>query len=305
MSINQRDRTTMTSSRFGLSAALSTPFAADGAIDYARLAAHAGWCLAHGCDSVTPFGTTGEGASIGPRERERVVGALASAGIEGRRVVGGVATAAIEEAVDQIRIALDFGCRALLLPPPFYFKGVGDDGLFAWFASVFEKLGPAARDVILYNIPPLTQVPLSVRLVERLASAFPEVVIGVKDSSGDWPYTERLLAACGDLTILVGDERHLAAAVRLGGSGAISGVANLLPGRLRSLAIDGTDDPHVIRFVEAMVAYPVIPAIKALLAAQTGETGWLRVRPPLVPLTASEFEPLKGLYDTTFAARAA
>lgn len=291
--------------RFGLSAALAMPFTADGAIDYPRLAAHAGWCLANGCDSVTAFGTTGEGASMGPSERDRVLGALASAGIGGRRVVGGVAAASAEEAADQARVALDFGCRALLLPPPFYFKGVGDEGLFGWFAAVFERLGPQARDVILYNIPSVTQVPLSVPLVARLADAFPEVVLGVKDSSGDWPYTERLLAARGGLAILVGDERHLAHAVRLGGAGAISGLANLMPAALRRLAIDGVDDARVVRLVDRILALPVIPAIKALLADRTGEVGWLNVRPPLVPLAAGDVAPLKAFLEATFAAEAA
>jgi 4-hydroxy-tetrahydrodipicolinate synthase len=290
--------------KFGLSAALATPFTAEGAIDFARLAGHARWCLGNGCNSITAFGTTGEGASLGPHERDGVLGALAGAGIAGERTVCGVMAASVEAAVEQARIAVDFGCHALLIAPPFYFKGVDDSGLFAWFAKLLDSLGAAARGVILYNIPSVTQVPLSVGLIQRLRESYPELVIGVKDSSGDWAYTEKLLAARGDLAILVGDERHLAAAVRLGGAGAISGIANLLPGPLMKLAIEGTGDERIDALVDSVIRYPVIQAIKTLIAHRTGEAGWLRVRPPLVPLAGPETAPLTAWYDATFAAAA-
>lgn len=283
--------------RFGLSTAMATPFRPDGRIDHGRLAAHAGWCLANGCRSITVFGTTGEGASIGPDGREQVLGALAAAGIEGPRVVGGISAASMPHAVAQARSALDFGCRALLLPPPFYFKGVCDEGLFAWFAAVLEGLRGAARDVLLYNIPSVTQVALSVALIGRLRAAFPGVVTGVKDSSGDAAYTRGLLAAHGDLTILIGDERFLAQAVRQGGQGAISGLANVCPELLRPLAEAGEADERINRLVDALLEYPVVPAVKTLIAHRTGDATWLRVRPPLVPLGEAEAAAVTAAYD--------
>ncbi len=282
---------------FGLSVAMATPFLPDGRIDYGRLVAHARRCLENGCSSITAFGTTGEGASIGPAGREQVLGALAAAGIDGPLVVGGISASSMPHAVAQARSALDFGCKALLLPPPFYFKGVCDEGLFAWFAAVFEALGGAARDVLLYNIPSVTQLALSVELVGRLRTAFPEVVMGVKDSSGDEAYTRELLTAHGDLTILIGDERFLAEAVRGGGQGAISGLANVCPEVLRPLAQKGQDDRRINRLVEALVAYPVIPAVKTLIAHRTGERGWLAMRPPLVPLGEADAAALGRIYD--------
>jgi 4-hydroxy-tetrahydrodipicolinate synthase len=295
---------TILTDRFGLSAAMTTPFQSDGAVDLPRLADHARWCLANGCKSVTVFGTTGEGASIETAARGQILDALAAARIDGRDVVFCMAASAVNEALDQGRMALDFGCRGLLLTPPFYFKGVSDEGLFSWFSQVLEALGPAARGVILYNIPSVTQVTLSIELIGRLKQAFPGIVTGVKDSSGDWNYTQRLLATHGDLTILIGDERYLAEGVRLGGQGAISGLANVCPGALLPLAMDGQGDERINRLVDEVLRHPVIPAVKTLVAHRTGDAAWLTVRAPLVGLPAINAEALCSAFDGLFATRA-
>lgn len=291
---------------FGLSAALTLPITPEGALDLPRLAAHARWCLNAGCASVTAFGTTGEGASLGMSAREQVLGALVGTGLDPRRaIIGGVAAASMHDAIQQTRLLMDANCRAVLLAPPFYFKGVTDEGLFAWFARVFEKLGPQARDVILYNIPSVTAVPLSVEFIGRLRTAFPQVVAGVKDSSGDFAYTERLLAAHRDLTILIGDERGLAAGIRLGGQGAISGLANVCSQDLAALIRDAHDDARITHLVEAVLRYPVVPAVKALVAHRTGDAAWLHVLPPLAPLDPSAAAKLGAAYDAIFARQAA
>jgi 4-hydroxy-tetrahydrodipicolinate synthase len=290
---------------FGLSCALATPFLPDGGIDHTRLVQHARHCLREGCGSVTVFGTTGEGSSLGLAERTRVIAALKEAGIAPQAIVGGVMSASQDDALEQTRILMDADCKAVLLAPPFYFKGVSDDGLFGWFAGLFDKLGAQARDVILYNIPSVTAVSLSVALIGRLRAAFPDVVTGVKDSSGDWPYTESLLAAHSDLVILIGDERHLAHGVRLGAQGAISGLANVIVPRLLGLVRQGKEDPAVVQLVNDVVKYPVIPAVKALVAAKTGDDNWRRMRAPLVDLSAADAAALAGIYSSVFAKKAA
>jgi 4-hydroxy-tetrahydrodipicolinate synthase len=277
-----------------------------GAVDLRRLADHARWCLAEGCGSVTAFGTTGEGASLGLAARERILGALIGAGIDPRgQILGGVAASSIEEAVTQTRQLMEADLRAVLLAPPFYFKGVSDDGLFAWFARVFEGLGGSARDMILYNIPSVTQVTLSPGLIGRLREAFPGVVAGVKDSSGDWPYSEALLERHRDIAILIGDERSLAAGVRKGAQGAISGLANVCPRELSAMIRTGQDDPRLSRLVEAVLAHPVTPAVKALVAHRTGDAAWLAVRPPLVAMGAAEASALGRSFDAILSAKAA
>jgi 4-hydroxy-tetrahydrodipicolinate synthase len=289
-----------TAERFGLSAALVTPFDRSGSIDLVRLTDHARWCLENGCTSVTAFGTTGEGTSIGNAEREQVLDALAAAGLARESLVFCVAASAVADAVVQGRMAADFGCRGLLLTPPFYLKGVTDDGLFAWFSAVLETLGAAAGGVILYNIPSVTQVTVSVDLIDRLKAAFPGVVTGVKDSSGDWTYTQALLAHHSDLAILIGDERYLAEGVKRGGQGAISGLANVFPQALLPLVRDAQGDERINRLVDAVLGYPVVPAVKALVARRTRDDAWLTVRAPLVELLAADAEQLGSSYERLF-----
>ncbi|MBB3384268.1 MULTISPECIES: dihydrodipicolinate synthase family protein [unclassified Rhizobium] len=293
------------SENFGLSAALATAFDADGEIAIPGVIEQAKHCLANGCKSVTLFGTTGEGASIGMQERKQVLAAMLAAGIAPKQIVMGVLVDAAEDAAAQAGQALAQGVRNILLAPPSYFKNVSDDGLFKWFSAVFTMLGTHARDVIVYNIPSVTMVPLSISLVGRLRAAFPDVVVGVKDSSGDWPYTEELLKTHGDLIILIGDERHLARGVRLGGQGAISGMANLLPREVQVMAEKGIDDANVERFVGQLLNYPVIPSIKAILACLTDNDGWLAVRPPLVALNSQDSDTLFAAFGALFRAKAA
>ncbi|MQB41170.1 dihydrodipicolinate synthase family protein [Rhizobium sp. ICMP 5592] len=293
------------SQKFGLSVALTTPFDNNGDIAIGPMIKQAKLSLASGCSSVTLFGTTGEGSSIGTQEREQVLDAFLDLGIEPNRIIVGVMADSVEDAAAQAGAALSKGVRNILLAPPFYFKNVSDEGLFRWFSAVFARLADKARDIIVYNIPSVTMVPLSVALIGRLRSAFPGIVTGVKDSSGDWPYTEALLAAHSDLIILIGDERHLARGVRLGGQGAISGMANFVPHEVRLMAEDGKDDPRVEDFVQELLKFPVTAAVKVMVAQLSGDEIWLAVRPPLVSISGEGRNHLAGAFNALFRSKAA
>lgn len=292
--------------RFGLSCAITTPMQKGGAVDLPRLASHANYVLANGCDSVTLFGTTGEGAALGLPARDRMLGAVLSTGIDPRKqLLAGVAAASLHDAIDQARIALDVGCRGLLVAPPFYFKGVSDDGLFAWFSQFIEKLRGDAREVILYHIPSVTSVSLSVDLVGRLKRAFPGVVTGVKDSSGNWETAQAFLKEHGELAILIGDERQLARAVRDGGEGSICGVANLVPQLLRPLVYEGKDSPVINALVDEICRYPVMSAVKALVGHIHKDDGFGPMRAPLPELPEADRKALFAAFDRITAAKAA
>lgn len=293
------------SEKFGLSVALTTPFDGKGEIAIDVMIAQAKRSLTAGCKSVTLFGTTGEGSSIGTLERERIINQFLDAGIAPHHIVVGVLVDAAEDAAAQAGYALSKGVRNILLAPPSYFKNVSDDGLFTWFSAVFAILGDKARDVIVYNIPSVTMVPLTVSLIGRLRAAFPSVVTGIKDSSGDWPFTEGLLKEHGDIAILIGDERHLAKGVRLGGQGAISGMANFLPDEVKVMAEEGKDDVRVEDFVAELLKYPVTAAVKVMVARLTGEDVWLSVRPPLVSISAEGQAQLALAFDALFRSKAA
>ena len=290
--------------RFGLGCALITPFAADGSVDVERLVNHARRVVAEGCTSVTLFGTTGEGASLGLASRAAALEGMAAAGFDfPRQVLGGVAASSVEEALAQADQLADAGCRGMLLAPPFYFKGPGDEGLYRWFSTVLER-ARRPGEVILYHIPSVTSVPLSSALIGRLAQAFPGAIAGIKDSSGDWATTQRYLADHPQLHVLVGDERQLARAIRHGGSGAINGFSNFCAPLLRPMVDEGTDVPDVSALVDLVLEFPVTPAVKALVARLTGDDGYLRTAPPLVPAEPAARARLAVAFDALQARRA-
>jgi 4-hydroxy-tetrahydrodipicolinate synthase len=279
----------MTVERFGLSCAISTPFAADGSIDLKRLVAHAKTVLANGCDSITLFGTTGEGFSIGVKERDGVFAAFKSAGFDFRRqVAAGIIGCSLEEAEAQAAQALRHDCKALLLAPPFYFKGVSDDGITRWHQALFNRLGDQCRDVILYNLPAHTGVVIAHEVVSQLKRSHPRVIKGVKESSGTWAYAERMIKENGELAILIGDERQLAAAVRIGGQGAICGMANVYAKRLRPMVHGGHHDATLNALVDTVVSFPVLPGVKALIADTYKDQAWMAVRAPLDALSPAQ-----------------
>ncbi|WP_282605671.1 dihydrodipicolinate synthase family protein [Pelagibius sp. Alg239-R121] len=291
--------------RFGLSVALATPFQPSGEIADAALLAHARTCLEGGCDSVTLFGTTGEGASIAWEERCRLLGGFNEAGITGDRLVSGISATAVMDAVAQIKAAQSIGCKRVLLPPPYYFKQPEDEGVIAWYRAVFEQLDRGSVEIILYNIPSLTGVALSVDLIARLRDALGGSIIAVKDSTSDWDYTQTLLATHNDISILVGEERHLAAAVRKGGAGAICGMANLDPGSLRRMAWDGVEQPYINDLVELLSKHPLIPAIKTAIAQQSDEAAWSCVRAPLLKIEEEVAAQLQQELDLLKSRKAA
>ena len=267
---------------FGISVALLTPFAKSGAINTDALAEHARDLLGRGIDGVTLFGTTGEGASIGGAERAFALQALLDAGVSAEKITLGICATSLPDAIAQVTEGVGKDVRRFLVLPPFYFKGCSDDGLFDWHAQLMAAT-PSGAEFILYHIPQLSGVPLSVDLVARLKQAAPDRVMAIKDSAGQWDYTEALLDM-GALDVLVGDERHLARALRMGASGSICGTANLYPERLAKLFSTREDDPDLSQHVSDILLHPVVPALKALQARMTGDPEWRNVRVPLQSL---------------------
>jgi 4-hydroxy-tetrahydrodipicolinate synthase len=271
----------------GLSCAMLTPIGRDGGVDHARFATHAKALFAQGVDGVAPFGTTGEGQSFSMAERADGLAALRKAGIPPERIVAGTGCAALPETIALTRESVQARCAGCLVLPPFFFKGMSDDGLFAWYSRVIEAVADTRLRVFLYHIPQMSGVPLSVDLVARLAAAFPGIIAGVKDSAGDWSNTQALLERVPDLAILVGHEPHLPRLLQAGGAGTICGIANVYPAMVRALlspTVSAEDEKRVATFIEILFKYPFLPAFKAIVAAQTGDADWLPVRPPFVDL---------------------
>lgn len=278
---------------FGISTALVTPFDENNNLNHSLMLGHANHALKIGADGVTLFGTTGEGASLTQSERVAALAYFKEHGFEMARVTVAIYGNAIADAIEQAKAAFDHGSRKILLPPPFYFKGVSDTALRNWFIAVLAGL-PEGMQVILYHIPQVTMVPLSPALVHGLQKDFPAQIVGLKDSSGNWENTAALLTN-PDLAVLVGDERHLAKAGPLGCAGAISGMANICPNRLKDMIASGKNDEALFALVNAVVSLPVTPAVKSLVAHVSDDESWRRVRLPFEETPKSALPELFSL----------
>lgn len=284
-------------------AALATPLATDLTIDQKRLVEHAQTLLQRGLDTVTLFGTTGEGASFSADARAAAITACAAAGLTPKQLGSGVFANAAAEAAAQSRQAFDSGCGTVLLAPPSYFKGVDDEGLFSWFCQAIEQADSTGH-FVLYHIPGVTQVELSVALCRRLGKRFPGVVTGVKDSSGNWSHTQKLIGERDALNIFVGHEGQLHRGMQAGACGTISGTANVLPEMICAVVREGYNPDALPDLLEQLFRFPIIPAIKALIGQRSGDPAWRRVAPPLSAVSAADSTMLGTHLDALFPVEA-
>jgi 4-hydroxy-tetrahydrodipicolinate synthase len=251
------------------------------------MCAHARNILERGLDAVVPFGTTGEGASFGAAEKEAAIQALMKSGVSADRIIAGVMATSVEDAAVFIEKALGWGCAGVLVPPPFYYHGVGSTGVVRWYTQVIERLGSRARDFILYHIPSVTGVHVGPATVGELRRRFGKVIAAVKDSSGERATTEAFLAL-GSVPVMVGHEGYLAAMIRKGAVGTISGLANIVPERIARMVRTGNEDAAFAPAVDAVVSLPVVPAVRAVLAHAVSDSTWAEPVPPLEKLTPEQ-----------------
>ena len=281
-------------------AAVSTPLNSNLTIDQSLLVSHGKNLLSCGIDLLTFFGTTGEGASFSISERNRVIQLCSEEGISPTQLGSGIFGLTSKDTGADAAAAFSNGCGHVLLAPPLFYKGVDDEGLYRWFSEVIEAVGSNIRSVILYHIPALTQIELSVELVLRLSEAFPGVVVAVKDSSGNWSHTERLIKKRGLLRILVGHEGQLERAMRMGASGAIAGTANILPDIIHSIVHKESQQPSLPLLIDELVRYPIVAGVKALISHRMGSASWLQVKPPLTSIAPEKFRVLSERLDSLF-----
>lgn len=292
------------SSPRGVWCATLTPLAAYGNVDGARFAGHVAQLLADGIDGIVPFGTTGEGQSFSVAERMAGLEALVAAGIPAAKIIAATGCAAMPDTIALTRHALAVGCAGVLVLPPFFFKGVTDDGVHASYAALIDGVADARLRLYLYHIPQVSAVPIAATVIERLRAAYPGIVVGLKDSGGDLAHTLAMRAAFPDLAVFVGHEPHLPPLLAARGAGTICGTANLFPGLMRRLfdAAGTAAEPGalatVTRFLDIAFEHPLVPAFKALLAERSGDKLWRAVRPPLVPLPATARATMLGRLRT-------
>ncbi len=281
----------------GLWCATLTPLASDGAPDMKLLGRHAQALIAAGVEGIAPFGTTGEGQSFSLAERRDGLDALLAAGIPPSRILAATGCADLPETIELSRQALQAGCAGCLVLPPFFFKGVSDDGLHAWFARLIEGVGDPGLRVYLYHLPQVSSVPIAAGVARRLAADFADVIAGVKDSGGDFAHTQALIAALPGKSILIGHEPHLPQLMRAGGAGTVCGIANLYPDLVRALLrpdASSEEERRIAVLLEIVFRFSLIPALKAVRALQADDSAWSAVRPPLVALAPAEVASLRS-----------
>ena len=285
-----------------------TPFTAGLDPDAPRLVKLCRWLLTRDT-GLAVFGTTSEANSLSVGEKIALLDALVDAGLPVARMMPGTGCCALPDTVELTRHAVRHGCGGVLMLPPFYYKVATDDGLFASFSEVIQRVGDERLRIYLYHIPPVSQVPLSPALVERLITAYPRTVVGIKDSSGDWNSVRTLLErfAPRGFAVFPGSEALLLAAMRQGGAGCISAQANVNPAAIvqlyRTWQAPGaeTQQAALDALRAVLIKFPVIAALKTLHAHFSRDDAWATLRPPLIRLSTVERAALVAALPAGFA----
>lgn len=276
----------MTDQPKGIFAASLTPMTSELEIDLPAAVSYNQWLLANGCDGVAPLGTTGEANSLSLDERLALLDALADAGITGPQLIAGVGCTAIPDTVKLTRKALASGAGGVLMLPPFYYKAPSEDGLFAAYAEVIERVGDPALQIYLYNFPQQVGFELPLSLIARLAEAYPDTVIGSKDSSGEWPRMERILAELPGFRLFPGSEEFLLTGLRHGAVGCISATVNVNARQAQAVYARWRRDDadrlqnHLTELRMAFKGLPAISVMKAYHAHERNDPSFAHLRPP-------------------------
>jgi 4-hydroxy-tetrahydrodipicolinate synthase len=284
----------------GVLAPVITPFRSDYAPDAARFVRHCRWLLKSGCAGLAVFGTNSEANSMSVAEKRGLLEALVAGGVPAASLMPGTGHCALSDSIELTRAAVELGCAGVLMLPPFYYKGVSDEGLYRNFAEVIERVGDERLQLYLYHIPPVSQVPITLALIERLLSKYPGIVAGLKDSSGEWQNTKAVLEgfAKDGFDVFPGSEVFLLEGMRHGGKGCITATGNINPGPIsqvyrqwRSAEADRLQAGITVTR-KIVQKQPMIPALKAAVAHFGNDREWRTCRPPLTELTAAQEETL-------------
>ncbi len=280
----------------GIYAAALTPMHSDLSCNYQRLASHCFELLKQGCTGVTLFGTTGEGPSFSLSERLAALQYLVSKGIDPKKIILANGSSGILDSVELASQALKLKCAAVLIAPPSFYKNISDAGVLAYYHEIIQKVGNPNLRILLYHIPQMSGVPISLNVIEKLRQQFPQIVIGIKESEGNLSFTKKILETFPHFKVFVGNERQIIGSVYHGGAGAICGIANLYPELICSLYQQGQKayalNPTSLESIfSALHEIPFIAAAKRVMEKRAGEV-WHCMRPPLLPLEVNQGELL-------------
>lgn len=282
----------------GVFCASATPVLEDGTPDHAAFSQHCNALIEEGCDGVALLGTTGEANSFSIAQRMDILEKLVATGFDASRLLPGTSQTNVPDSITLVRHAVEAGVKACVVLPPFYYKGVSDEGLFRFYAELIEGVGSNDLRVILYHIPPIAQISISLELTARLREAFSGIIVGVKDSSGKLESMQAFANAFEDFSVLAGADPFMLPLLKAGGAGCITSSSNLIGRHLRVVFDNWFDESQAgkVEAAQARInawrdlsnAYVQLPTIKGMLARRRNHAGWTRLRPPLVELTQDE-----------------
>jgi 4-hydroxy-tetrahydrodipicolinate synthase len=296
----------MTNKLRGVIAAIATAVDAQGEPDCARTVALARFLLGNGCDGLNVLGTTGEATSFSLEQRKRVMTAYREAGLPLDRLMVGTGAASVADAVALTRHAAELGFAAALLLPPFYYKGVPDEGLLAYVETIVGATAAKPIPLYLYHFPALSGLPWHFELIKRLLRAFGTRIVGLKDSSGDMAYAREAAALSPQFDVFPSTEAVLVQARSGVFAGCISATANLnadLCARAWRSG-DAAALDAAVRIRKLFDGKPLVPGVKALLAHIHRDTAWVQVKPPLAAVAASEQAAVAAAYEDLRSAAA-
>lgn len=288
----------------GVLSPVLTPFDATGSPDPDRFARHCRWLLDQDV-GLAVFGTNSEANSLTVAEKRKLLDGLLAQGVDPARLMPGTGACATPDAIELTRHAMAGGCAGVLMLPPFYYKGVSDEGLFRYFAQVIDAVADDRLRIYLYHIPPVSGVPIPLSLIERLLKAFGGIIAGTKDSSGDWANTSAMLERFQPqgFDVFAGSETFLLATLRAGGAGCITATGNVNPSKIVQLyrswqnADADAQQKKLDEQRAAFAQFPMIPAMKSAIALKTGRMDWIHVRAPLVELSDEQRMALGAALD--------
>ena len=271
----------------GVIAPILTPFEVDGRIARDLWTAHARWVLDQGAHYLSPFGTTGEALSLSLDERMEALEWLIEAGISPSCLIPGTGLTALPDTVELTAHAVSLGCAGAMVLPSFFYVAAGDDGHARYFGELVERVASPALKLVLYHIPQNSGVAVTPALTARLNTAFPETVVGYKDSAGDWSNTAAVIAAAPHVSVFPSSESQLTQGLAAGAAGCISASVNLNAAAIRAVydgACAGKDvsreDAALKAFRKTLQAAGLIGGMKAVLAVRSGDRRWLNLRAP-------------------------
>jgi 4-hydroxy-tetrahydrodipicolinate synthase len=281
----------------GVYCAAATPVDENLNPDLSKLAQHAKRLISDGCHGVAMLGSTGEANSFSVAERKTMLDAVVNSGVPAQQLLPGTGVPAAPETIELTKHALAAGVRTVVMLPPFYYKGVTDQGLIDSYSRVIDGVADSRLQVILYHIPPIAQIAIPVDVIHALLEKFPGTFVGVKDSGGDIEHMKMLVKTFPGLSILAGADPFMLPLLKEGGAGCITATSNLVGAQLRTVydnfakpeateAVDAAQ-AHIVSLRTLSNSYVQIPTIKTMVAHRTKDEGWCRVRPPFVALDAS------------------